>query len=168
MPFVQQFYDNAKLLKGTNSSFISLLSKVDNLVKLNEYRPISLVGCMYKILGKTLVRRLKVVLSSLVDERQMAFMEGRGLLQSSVILNETLDEVKRMRKPCIFFKVDFELAYDSVSWSFLLYMLQRFKFDDRCIRWINECLSSSSMSVLVNGSPTKEFQMKKRIRKRDP
>nr|KYP44565.1 hypothetical protein KK1_033912 [Cajanus cajan] len=47
-------------------------------------------------------------------------------------------------------------------------MLQRFGFDDRWISWIKECLSSSSMSVLVNGSPTKEFQMQKGIRQGDP
>nr|KYP72194.1 Transposon TX1 uncharacterized [Cajanus cajan] len=166
--FVQQFYENAKLPKGTNSSFISLISKVDNPMQLNDYRPISLVGCMYKLLAKTLARRLKVVLPSLVDEREMAFVEGRGLLQSAVILNETLDEVRRMRKTCIFFKVDFEKAYDSVSWSFLLYMLQRLGFDDCWISWIKECLCSSSMSVLVNESPTKEFNVQKGIRQGDP
>nr|KYP37810.1 hypothetical protein KK1_040972 [Cajanus cajan] len=73
----------------------------------------------------------KVVIPLLVDERQMAFVEGRGILQSVVILIESLDEVRWMRKLCIFFKIDFEKTYDSVSWSFLLYMLHRFGFDER-------------------------------------
>nr|KYP35680.1 Putative ribonuclease H protein At1g65750 family [Cajanus cajan] len=47
-------------------------------------------------------------------------------------------------------------------------MLQRLGFDDRWISWIKECLRSSSMSVLVNGSPTKEFNVQKGIRQGDP
>nr|KYP45153.1 Putative ribonuclease H protein At1g65750 family [Cajanus cajan] len=96
--FVQQFHDNSKLPRGTNSSFISLIPKVDTPQSLNEYRPISLIGCMYKILAKILALRLKVVLPYLVDHRQMGFVEGRGLLQGAMVLNETLDEVRRRKK----------------------------------------------------------------------
>nr|KYP63727.1 LINE-1 reverse transcriptase isogeny [Cajanus cajan] len=161
--FFQQFHDNSKLPRGTNSSFISLIPKVDTPQSLNEYRPISLIGCMYKILAKILALRLKVVLPYLVNERQMGFVEGMGLLQGAMVLNETLDEVRQKKKSCMYFKVDFEKAYDLVSWTFVLYMLRRFGFQDKWIGWIGECLRTSSMSVLVNGSPTTKFSMQKLV-----
>ena len=65
-----------------------------------------------------------------------------------------LDEAKRKNKPCIVFKVDYKKAYDSVSWDFLLYMLKRMSFCSRWILWIEGCLKFTSVSVLVNGSPT--------------
>ncbi|KAL7611218.1 hypothetical protein Lser_V15G10494 [Lactuca serriola] len=41
-------------------------------------------------------------------------------------------------------------------------------YGDKWRSWIYGCLSSSKASVLVNGSPTKEFTMKKGVRKGDP
>ena len=79
------------------------------------------------------------------------------MLDSVLVANEVLDEYKRKRKSCVFFKVDYEKAYDSVSWEFLYYMLWRLGFCDLWIRWIKGCLESASVSVLVSGCPTKEF-----------
>lgn len=72
-----------------------------------------------------------------------------------------LDEVKRNSKLCLVFKVSHEKAYDFVSWGFLLYMLRRLSFGDRRVNWIWGCLSSSRVSVLVNGSPTSEFDLQR-------
>jgi len=89
----------------------------------NHLRPISLVGCMYKIISKALSLRLKKMIGKVIDVRQSAFLEGRGLLDSVLVANEVLEEYKRKRKSCVFFKVDYEKTYDSVSWEFLYYML---------------------------------------------
>eukprot|EP00256_Glycine_max_P049986 XP_006605180.1 uncharacterized protein LOC100800421 [Glycine max] len=74
----------------------------------------------------------------------------------------------RSKRSCIVFKVDFEKAYDSVSWQFLLYMLRRMGFHERWIRWIRGCLTSATMSVLVNDSPTAEFKPQRGLRQGDP
>ena len=66
------------------------------------------------------------------------------------------------------FKVDYEKAYDSVSWDFLLYMLRRMGFCKRQISWIEGCLKSAFVSVLVNGSPSAEFIPQKDLRQGDP
>nr|KYP57260.1 Transposon TX1 uncharacterized [Cajanus cajan] len=165
---MKEFHANGKLPKGTNSTFITLIPKVDDPQTLGDYRPISLVGCLYKILAKILANRLKKVLPSVIDDRQSAFLEGTNLLQSVVIANETLDEVKKEKKSCTFFKVDYEKAYDSVNWEFLLYMLRRLGFDTKWIQWIRACLESAHVSVLINGSPSEEFKMSRGLRQGDP
>jgi len=63
--------------------------------------------------------------------------------------------------------VDYEKAYDSASWNFLIYMLRRMGFCSRWIQWIEGCLRSSSVSVLVNGSPTTEFIPQRGLRQGD-
>ena len=123
---------------------------------------------MYKIVAKLLANRLKKVMSFIIDEGQSAFIEGRHLLQSAVIANEVVDEARRSQKPCIVFKVDFEKAYNSVSWNFLVYMLRRLGFCTRWFQWIVGCLKSASVSVLVNGSPSTEFSPKRGLRQGDP
>ncbi|MCH89974.1 LINE-1 reverse transcriptase like, partial [Trifolium medium] len=66
------------------------------------------------------------------------------------------------------FKVDFESAYDTVNWNFLDYMMARMGFAEGWMRWIRACVFQSSMSVLVNGSPTEDFRVGKGLRQGDP
>jgi len=154
--------------KGCNASFISLIPKVDNPQGLDEYRPISLVGSMYEIISKILSKRLQKVLYKIIDNKQSAFIEGKGILDSVVAVNEVIDEVRRKKESCIILKTNFEKAYDSVNWEFLFYMLQRLGFCQKWIKWIRGCLESSTISILVNGSPTEQFVPTKGLRQGDP
>ncbi|GKU98648.1 hypothetical protein SLEP1_g11622 [Rubroshorea leprosula] len=110
--FLHEFHKNGKLVRGLNTSFIVLVPKVDSPQKIEEYRPISLIGVMYKILAKLLANRLKVVLDEIVGEQQMAFIRGRQLMDGVVVANEVIDDVKKKRKETFLFKIDFEKAYD--------------------------------------------------------
>ena len=82
-------------------------------------------------------------------------------MDSVLVANEVLEDIKSRKSSCIFFKVDYEKAYDSIHWRFMFYMLKRLGFCGRWVRWIKACLVSSSVSVLVNGSPTQEFKPRK-------
>lgn len=76
-----------------------------------------------------------------------------------LVANEVVYKARRKKKKGLLLKVDFEKAYDFVNWEFLWYMLQRLGFDGKWIRWMMAYLKSSSMSMLVNRSPTNEFIM---------
>ena len=132
--FLDEFFVNASFPKGSNSSFIALIPKLKDPQAINDFRPISLIGCIYKILAKVLANRLRKVMPYLVDERQTAFIKGRHLLHGVLVANEVIEEARRSKKSCMVFKVDFEKAYDSVSWQFLIYMLKRMGFHERWIR----------------------------------
>ena len=90
------------------------------------------------------------------------------MLHSALIANEAVEEAKRCNKSCLVFKVDYERAYDFVSWNFLSYMMKRLGFCPKWITWIEGCLKSASVSVLVNGSPTNEFIPHRGLRQGDP
>nr|GEX54083.1 reverse transcriptase domain, reverse transcriptase zinc-binding domain protein [Tanacetum cinerariifolium] len=65
------------------------------------------------------------------------------------------------------FKVDFEKAFYSISWKYLDYMLHKLGFGSRWRTWINNCLMSARTSILINGSPTSEFSLKRGLRQGD-
>ncbi|GLT51155.1 hypothetical protein SLA2020_245850 [Shorea laevis] len=166
--FFSEFHRNGKLVRGLNSSFIALIPKKLNATELKDYRPISLLGCVYKLLAKVLANRLKSVISEVVSDTQSAFVGGRQLVDSVLVLNEVVDEIKKRKQPAFVFKADFEKAYDCVDWSFLDWMMESLGFGTKWRGWIMECLSTARISILVNGSPTRELEMGKGLRQGDP
>jgi len=125
---VHNFEDDGRWPRGTNASFICLIPKVDNPQHLNDFRPISLIGCLYKIVAKILSLRMNKVSHKVIDARQSMFLEDRGILDSVLVANEVPKEVKRRKSSCVFFKVDYEKAYNSVVWEFIYNMLERLGF----------------------------------------
>ncbi|GJQ92932.1 RNA-directed DNA polymerase, eukaryota [Tanacetum coccineum] len=161
---IKWFFANGNIPKVGNSCFITLIPKIpnDNLVK--DFRPISLIGSVYKIIAKILANRLVSVLGDLVNEIQSAFVADRQILDGPFILNELVQWCKSKKKQSMVFKVDFEKAYDSVRWDFLDVVIKKFGFGERWCNWIQKCLQSLRGSVLVNGSPTQEFQFYKGLK----
>ena len=166
--FFEEFHSKGVIPKAVSASFLTLVPKVTNPQQLGEYRPISLIGSMYKMLAKVLAGRLKKVVPKVISETQNAFIAGRNILDGVVVVNEVVDMAKRSQKKCLILKVDFQKAYDTVNWKYLDYMMSRMGFNAKWRKWMNACVSSNSISVLVNGSPTDEFVAQKGIKQGDP
>nr|GFC46631.1 RNA-directed DNA polymerase, eukaryota, reverse transcriptase zinc-binding domain protein [Tanacetum cinerariifolium] len=135
---------------------------------VKDFRPISLIGSVYKIVAKILANRLVLLLGGLVSDTQSAFLKERQILDGPFILNEVIQWCKKKKKQSMIFKVDFEKAYDSVRWDFVDTILRKFGFGDKWCKWIHSCLQSSRGSILINSSPTPEFQFFKGIKQGDP
>jgi len=163
-----EFHRNGKLSKGINSTFIELILKVTSPQRLNGYRPISLVGCLYKVLAKVLANRLRSVVGSVVSESQSTFIQGKQILDGILIANEAVDEARRLNKELLLFKVDFKKAYDSVDLHYLDMVMENMKFPRLWRKWISECVGTVTTSVLVNGSPTEEFAIERGLRQGGP
>lgn len=64
--YVKEFERTGKLARGCNPTSLTLLPKVSDPLTLHDYRPISLVGCQYKIVVELLANTLKEVLPHLI------------------------------------------------------------------------------------------------------
>ncbi|GJX19504.1 RNA-directed DNA polymerase, eukaryota [Tanacetum coccineum] len=133
---VKWFFDHNSFAKGCNSSFIALIPKVSDPKFVNEYRPISLIGSLYKVVTKILAIRLVSVLDNLISEVQSAFLPKRQILDGPFVINEVLSWCKHKRRQAMIFKVDFAKAYDSVRWDFLDDVLLSFGFGLKWRAWI--------------------------------
>lgn len=139
-----------------------------NPVELRYFRPISLVACAYKLLFKILTNRLKSVLPSIISSFQGVFVQGRQILDGVFITNELIDLRIMSKQGGVVFKIDLKKVCDHVEWSFVIYMLRRFGFRDKCGSWMGKCISTTSFTVLVNGSPFRLFKPSRGIRQGVP
>ncbi|GJT31915.1 RNA-directed DNA polymerase, eukaryota, reverse transcriptase zinc-binding domain protein [Tanacetum coccineum] len=154
--------------KGYNSSFIALIPKVSNATLVTDFRPISLIGCQYKIIGKILANRLSMVIGSCISPEQSAFIKDRNILDGPLVLSEMMAWHRKNKKKLMIFKVDFEKAFDSLKWDFLDLVMDKIGFGCRWRPWIKGCLRNARASVLVNGSPTKEYEIFRGLRQGNP
>ena len=100
---MQEFYNNSKLVKGLNSSFITLILKKSSPSGLTDYRPISLVGVVYKVLAKVLAKRPQKVLPDVISEVQTAFLGGRNIFDKVMIANKVVDWWKKSKMKGLIF-----------------------------------------------------------------
>ena len=84
------------------------------------------------------------------------------------MVNEVIQWCKNKKAKLMVFKVDFEKAFDSISWDFLFQVMHFMGFNNTWIKWISRCLKSASSSILINGSPTHEFNIQRGLRQGDP
>ncbi|RVW59604.1 Transposon TX1 uncharacterized 149 kDa protein [Vitis vinifera] len=152
--------------QSLNSTFLVLVPKKGGAEDLRDYRPISLVGGLYKILAKVLANRLKKVVSKVVSSSQNAFVEGRQILDAALIANEAIDSMLKGDEAGVLCKLDLEKAYDHINWDFLMLVMQKMGFGEKWAGWIRWCISTASFSVLINGSPAGFFQSTQGLRGR--
>ncbi|GKC67573.1 RNA-directed DNA polymerase, eukaryota, partial [Tanacetum coccineum] len=106
--------------------------------------------------------------SSPTHMKQSAFVANRLILDGPFILNELLSWCKHKKSKVFIFKIDFEKAFDSVRWDYLDMVMHNFGFGSKWRCWIQGCLKSAKGSILVNGSPTAEFEFFKGLKQGDP
>lgn len=87
---VDTFYNKGSFVKSLNATFIALIPKKKGAVEVKDFRPISLLGSVYKIISKLLAERLKAVISKLVSSNQNAFIKGRQISDAVLAANGSL------------------------------------------------------------------------------
>ncbi|GJS89124.1 putative RNA-directed DNA polymerase, eukaryota, reverse transcriptase zinc-binding domain protein, partial [Tanacetum coccineum] len=122
----------------------------------------------FEVFHVILANRLPLVISSLVRNTQMAFLKGRQIIDGPLMVNEIIAWAKKHKKRLFLFKVDFEKAFDTLSWAFLNSIMSQMGFSSKWLNWISSCLSSAYASVLINGLPSKEFKVERGLRQGDP
>ncbi|GJS76678.1 RNA-directed DNA polymerase, eukaryota [Tanacetum coccineum] len=165
---VEWFFVYCPFTRGCNSSFVALISKTHDPKFVSDYRPISLIGSLYKVITKILANRLSFVISDLISDVQTAFLPNRQILDGPFIINELLSWCKSKKQQAMVFKVDFAKAYDSIRWDYLDEVLRAFGFGSKWRSWIGGSLRSGMASILLNGSPTSEFQFHCGLKQGDP
>ncbi|CAN6218645.1 unnamed protein product [Urochloa humidicola] len=167
MSMFDEFHKNELDLRRLNYGTITLIPKNKDANKIQQYRPICLLNVVYKIFTKALMLRLEKCMHKIINPAQTAFIKGRNIMDGILILHEVLHDTKQRKKEGLVLKLDFEKAYDKISWKFLMDCLRNRGFSDKWCSWIWEVMTSGTLSVKVNDKMGKYFMCGKGVRQGD-
>jgi hypothetical protein len=124
------FYCCTLDIKRLNYGTITLLPKVKEASRFQQFRPICLLNCLYKWFTKCLTMRLEQVARRLIFKTRTAFIQGRHIMNGVMALHEILHETRRKKDYGVVLKLDFDKAYDKVHWGFLVKCFKARGFND--------------------------------------
>ena len=163
---IQEFFRTGIMSKLFNVTSVTLVPKVPNPTRVQEYRPIACCNILRLFLRFSL-EECKALL--IVQDCQAGFIPGRPISENILLATEFFKGYGRANvSPRCMLKIDLKKAYDSLEWSFLHDVMKELGFPETFVQWIFACITTVSYSILINGRPCAPFEAKKGLRQAAP
>lgn len=133
-----------------------------------DFRPISLIHSFAKLIMKIIANRLASRLNDMVSKNQSAFIKGRFIQDIFMMVQQTARFLRAQKQLRIMLKLDISKAFDSVSWPFIMEVLEKLGFGRVWRDFLSGLLATSSTQILLNGIPGESITNRRGLRQGDP
>ncbi len=154
-----------------NKGLITLIPKSGDHSKLGNWRPIMLLGSVYKILTKTLAGRIQAWAPPpphIIRPNQTGFVEGKSILDNTFLTQESLEWAIESNQDLVLLLLDFKKPFDRIEWSFFFTALTKLGFNNKWIQWVRSLYHSTSSTIKINEEVGKDFQLVRLVRQGCP
>ena len=182
--FYKVFWKHLKhcILKALNNSFqkgklpltlrqciITCLPKKGKSRELiKNWRPLSMLSVLYKLASAAIANRLKPHLDKLISETQNGFVPGRYIGECTRLVFDIMHYTEMHNLPGMLVLIDFEKAFDSVSWAFIYKTLELLGFGQSFIDWIKLFNTEIKATVIQCGFLSNFINIERGCRQGDP
>ena len=162
-------YDSGKLSITQRLGIITLIPKGDkDKTFLKNWRPLTLLNSIYKLVSGCIAERMKPHLDTIIHGDQKGFVSGRYIGEAIRTTYDIMQWAKDNNKVGIILLIDFEKAYDSLSFNYIEKCLRFFNFGNCMIKWVNLLLHNFSAVINHCGNISKKFNINRGARQGDP
>ena len=131
--------------------------------EIKNWRPISLLNLDYKILTKTFTLRLKQNITNIINDFQSCG-PNKSIINNALNLKTIIQYNKQNDQNYAIISLDQEKAFDRIEHNFLKIVLKKFNFPDNFIKWFSILYTDIESKILVNGTFTSTFKIKRSVR----
>ena len=144
-------FEKEGISASLNKAFITIIPK-DSGPKneLKNYRPISLLNIEYKMITKALTNKASPFLDSIIDKDQAVAIKNRSILDHSHLIRDLISLTNDRNDRNLLLSIDQEKAFDRVSHSWLLKVLENYNFGPKFIQWIRLLYKNQTSHILCN------------------
>lgn len=126
---INKSYEIGELSSINKLGIITCIPKQDKPKQfLKNWRPITLLTVVYKIATGCIAERINFFLDKLISNDQTGFVKGRFIGENIRLVYDIMNYTERKQIPGLIMLIDFEKAFDSVSWKFIFEILEYFNF----------------------------------------
>ncbi|WP_419592226.1 reverse transcriptase domain-containing protein [Thiolapillus sp.] len=166
---INESFKKESLSSPQKEGIITLLPKGDKPRQfLKNWRPITLLNVSYKIASGCIANRIKRILPDIIHSDQTGFVSGRCISENTRLLYDVIHYTEKRNVSGLLLLIDFEKAFDSVSWSFIKKTLIFLKFGPDIKKWIDIFYKNTKSCVIVNGQVSTWFSIERGCRQGDP
>ena len=165
MESLNDAFDYRELSNSQKQAVITLVEKRGkDKRQIKNWCPISLITVDAKIASKTLAKQLENVLPNIIHFDQSAFVKGKSILDAIRTIDDVIEHMMNRDISGILVAIEFEKAFDSLNFSFLLRNLQAFNFRPSFIQWVRVLYNKVSSCVMNNGFTLGPFSLSRGVR----
>ena len=166
---VNYSYSKGQLSVTQRLGIITLIPKGDkDKAFLKNWRPLTLLNSLYKLVSGCIAERIKPCLSNIIHSDQKGFVADRFIGEAVRSTYDIIQWAKDNHKTGVLLLIDFEKAYDSLSFSYIKKCLKFFNFGDSMIGWIDLLLHYFSAVINHCGNISEKMVIGCGARQGDP
>ena len=162
-------FTNGSLSITQRLGIITIIPKGDkDKSLLKNWRPLTLLNCLYKLVSGCVAERIKPQLDKIIHNDQKGFVSGRFIGEAIRSTYDIMNWANTKEKTGILLLIDFQKAYDSLSFSYIEKCLKFFNFGSSIIRWVKILLHNFHGVINHCGNISKKFAIGRGARQGDP
>ena len=170
-PILQVWHESIKhgaLPSTINEGLIKLIHKKGPKEDIGNWTPLTMLNNVYKVIAKALALRLSKHMKQWITKEQKGFIKGRYILDSIIASWEGIEHAEKTNQDFIFFKIDFDKAYDRIHWDYILQSLGDMGLGPNFTNMVKTLFGNAKAKVICNGELTEAITLTKSIRQGCP
>ncbi|CAI5460606.1 unnamed protein product [Closterium sp. Yama58-4] len=168
MDLVGRFTRGDDLPQNITTAVTILLHKKGDKGDLGNYRPITLLSTVYKIVAKVMASRLKKVLHEVISEDQYGFIPDRQLADAVAVVADAIEAGANGNEDWFLLMIDFQKAFDSISRDFLFSTLRKLGLPEEFVSWTEGLHREAGTCLHINGWTGEKVAVEKGVRQGCP
>ena len=160
--YAQTCFDKGELTPNFRGATIRLIPKKSDASSLKNWRPISLLSNMYKIISRALNERLNKVVNRICSRAQKGFNKHRYTQEVLINVWESIQKSKNLNSNGAVMAIDMAKAFDTLSNSFLDQVFKFFGFGPIMRNWLKLVGTNRSACVILDdGKFSRNFSLER-------
>ena len=148
------------------TAIIILLFKKGDKLSLKNYRPISLLYCIYKLFTKIITIRLTEILDFNQPREQVGFRKDFSTIDHLQVLNQLIEKTNEFNIPLVLLFIDYEKAFDTIEINALLSALNEQGIPGKYIKFL-QIMNKNSNARIKMHKVSDEIKLKRGVRQGD-
>ena len=159
---------NCKMPVQWSEGCIKIMFKKGDLTDIANYRPLSMINTIYKLVTSVILNRLSGPFASCIGSHQTGFMAGRSIFDNIKQAQALIDRADQTGSPLYIALLDQKKAYDMVDHSFLWKALAKYGVPEMLIQAIQWAYEGAKSRVEINRFLTDPIDLTRGVRQGDP